>query len=84
LYYYKYSGKRGVRRARRIALTSALVRWLGYGVKQVVCPTEAGSKRLELLRELFGWHRRVDPIRLVESGEEPRLRMEITARVVER
>jgi hypothetical protein len=84
LYYYKYSGKRGVRRARHIALVSALLRWLGFGVKQVVRPTEAGGKRLALLRRLFEWHFRVDPIRLVENGEEPRLRMEVTERVVER
>jgi GT2 family glycosyltransferase len=84
LYYYKYSGKRGVRRARRIALVSALLRWLGYGVKQVVRPTEAGRMRLELHRGLFEWHRRVDPIRLIENGEEPRLRMELTGRVFER
>ena len=84
LYYYKYSGKSGVRRARRIALVSVSLRRLGYGVKQRLLPTEAGRKRLELLRGLFEWHRRVDPIRLVENGEEPRLQMALTGRVVER
>jgi GT2 family glycosyltransferase len=84
LYYYKYSGKSGVRRARRIALVSVSLRRLGYGVKQRLLPTEAGRKRLELLRGLFEWHRRVDPIRLVEKGEEPRLQMALTGRVVER
>lgn len=84
LYYYKYYGRRGVRRARRIALASVFVRRFGYGLKQLVRPTEAGRKRLELLRALFEWNYRVDPIRLVENGEEPRLRMALTGRVVDR
>ena len=84
LYYYKYSGKQGVRRARRIALVSASLRGFGYGVKQLVYPTAAGRERLELLRGLFEWNYRVDPIGLVEKGEEPRLRMALANRVVER
>ncbi|MGB6691502.1 MAG: glycosyltransferase family 2 protein [Terracidiphilus sp.] len=84
LYYYKYSGKRGVHWARRIAIVSALVRWMGHGAKQLVRPTEAGSKRVAIFRGLFEWHLRVDPVRLVEHGEEPKLRMELTGRVAER
>ena len=84
LYYYKYYGRRGVRRARRIALTSASLRRFGYGLKQLVHPTEAGRKRLELLRGVFEWNCRVDPIRLVENGEEPRIQMEPAGRVLER
>lgn len=84
LYYYKYSGKSGVRRARRIALVSVSLRRLGYWIKQKLSPTEAGQKRLELLRGLFEWQRRVDPVRLVENGEEPRLQVALSGRVVER
>lgn len=84
LYYYKYHGRRGVRRARRIALTSALLRRFGYGLRQLARPTERGRKRLELLRGVFEWNYHVDPIRLVENGEEPRLQREVTGRVLER
>lgn len=84
LYYYKYSGKRGVRRARRIALVSVSLRRFGCGVKQLVRPTAAGREHLEHLRALFEWNYRVDPIRLVENGEEPRLRISLANRVVER
>ncbi|MGA3322970.1 MAG: glycosyltransferase family 2 protein [Terriglobia bacterium] len=84
LYYYKYYGRRGVRRARRVALTSALLRRVGYGLKQLVHPTEAGRKRLELLRGVFEWNYLVDPVRLVENGEEPHLKTEPAGRVVER
>jgi GT2 family glycosyltransferase len=84
LYYYKYYGKGGLRRARRIVLTSVFLRRLGYGLKQLVCPSEAGRQRLELLRGVFEWNSSLDPIRLVENGEEPRLMVETVDRVVER
>jgi GT2 family glycosyltransferase len=84
LYYYKYYGRSGVRRVRWIRLVSALVRLLGLGLKQVVRPTEAVQKRLEVLRGVLEWNYRVDPVRLVENGEEPRLRKQVVNRVRER
>jgi GT2 family glycosyltransferase len=84
LYYYKYYGRFGVRRARRIALTSVFLRRFAYALIQLIRPTESVRKRLELLRGIFEWHLRVDPIRLVERGEEPRLAIEPAGRVVER
>jgi GT2 family glycosyltransferase len=84
LYYYKYSGKQGVRWARRIAVVSVSLRRFGHRVKQLVHPTPAGRERLEVLRGLFEWTCHVDPVRLVENGEEPRLRLALTDRVVER
>ena len=44
----------------------------------------ADTERLEILRGLFEWNYRVDPVRLVENGEEPRLHRELAARVLER
>ena len=84
LYYYKYQGRSGVRRARRIALASQLLRLLGFGLKQLIRPTEAVRKRLEVLRGVFEWNYRVDPVRLVENGEEPRLQRHPDNRLVER
>jgi GT2 family glycosyltransferase len=83
-YFYKYYGRSGVRRCRRIALVSLSVRRFGYGLLQFVAPTEIRKGRLELLRGLFGWHRRVDPVRLVENGEEPDLGINPAERVIER
>jgi hypothetical protein len=37
-----------------------------------------------LLRQLFQWHWRVDPVRLVENGEEPHLDSPVGGRVLER
>lgn len=84
LYYYKYHGRYGVRRARRIALASQSVRLLGFGLRQLVRPTEAVRKRMEVLRGVFEWTCRVNPVRLVENGEEPRLQRQPANRLVER
>jgi GT2 family glycosyltransferase len=84
LYYYKYYGRSGVRRARQIMVVSVLLRLLGFGLKQLVRPTEAVRQRLEVLRGVFEWNYRVDPVRLVENGEEPSVQRQAVNRVVER
>jgi GT2 family glycosyltransferase len=84
LYYYKYSGRRGVRRARHVALVATSLRLFAYRVKELMHPTVAGRERMDCLRALVDWNYRVDPIRLVELGEEPSLRMVLTTRVCER
>lgn len=77
-YYYKYYGRRGVRCCRWASLSSLFLRRLGYGLLQLLRPTEARKTRLRLLRVLFEWNMRVDPVRLVEKGEEPEPHVEIT------
>jgi hypothetical protein len=42
------------------------------------------KRRVELFRNLFEWNYRVDPVRLVENGEEPSLGVQPTGRVLER
>ena len=73
-----------MRRARWITFVSVLFRLSGFGLKQLVRPTEAVRKRLEVLRGVFEWNYRVDPVRLVENGEEPRLQKQVVSRLVER
>jgi len=84
LYFYKYYGERGVRRARQISLISLFLRRLGYNLIQVFKPTENRKNHLELLRILFDWNYRLDPVRLVENGEEPDLGIKLVGRVLER
>ena len=84
LYYYKYEGVRGVRRARRVVLASLALRRIGYRLLEMVRPTESIKNRLELLRVLYMWNDRVDPVRLVEHGEEPDLGINLGIRVLER
>jgi N-acetylglucosaminyl-diphospho-decaprenol L-rhamnosyltransferase len=84
LYYYKCYGMKGIRSCRRALLVSAFIRRLGYGLIQIVRPTEAGKKKRELLRALFDWNYRIDLVRLVEKGEEPELDVKPIDRVLER
>jgi GT2 family glycosyltransferase len=84
LYFYKYQGERGVHRARRISLVSLSLRRLAYTLIQLVKPSEDGKQHLELLRILFSWNYRVDPVRLVRYGEEPELGIKPVGRVLER
>lgn len=84
LYYYKYYGRPGVRQARWIAFVSVLLRLSGLGLKQLVRPSETVRKRLEVLRGVLEWNYRVDPVRLVEKGEEPRLQKVVVNRLCER
>jgi len=84
LYYYKYYGRRGARNCRWSSLTGLLLRRLGFGLMQLVRPNEARQKRQEMLRTLFSWNYQVDPVRLVEKGEEPDLGLNPIKRVLER
>jgi GT2 family glycosyltransferase len=70
-YFYKYYGRPGVRHCRWIALTSLSVRLLGERVIQFVRPTENRKDRLESIRATLHWNIRVNPVRLIENGEEP-------------
>jgi len=84
LYFYKYYGAKGARNCRLSFLVGLFLRRLGYGLMQLVRPSESRKSRLELLSTLFKWNYRVDPIRLVEKGEEPDLEIKPVARVLER
>jgi GT2 family glycosyltransferase len=84
LYFYKYYGARGARQCRWAILAGLFIRRVGYGVLQLVRPSETGRKKQEQFRTLFEWNYRVDPVRLAEKGEEPELRVKPPDRVLER
>jgi GT2 family glycosyltransferase len=83
-YFYKYFGKQGVRSCRRVSLVSLFIRRVGYGLLQFVVPSDDRKARCEVLRVTYEWNSRVDPVRLVENGEEPKLKLEPLVRVTER
>ncbi|HEY6272597.1 MAG TPA: glycosyltransferase family 2 protein [Terriglobales bacterium] len=74
-YYYKYFGRKGVRRCRHASLAWIRVRQVGYGLVHLVKPADAIKRRLELYRAAAEWNKRVDPVRLVENGEEPQMKL---------
>jgi hypothetical protein len=84
LFYYKYYGARGARSSRRSVLASLFLRSLVGGLVQIVRPSEEGKKVQELRRTLLAWNYRVDPIRLAEKGEEPKLDIKPMDRVLDR
>ena len=80
-YHYKYFGQRGARQCRRNSLIRYLTRLAGYGLLQMIKPTETRRKRLELYRAALEWNWRVDVERLVENGEEPKLSVALGTRI---
>jgi len=84
LYFYKHHGARGARSCRRAALAGLLLRRGGYALIQLIAPSERRKNRAELLRFVYEWNLRVDPVRLAENGEEPELGIKIKDRVLER
>jgi GT2 family glycosyltransferase len=83
LYFYKYYGRHGVRHSRRSAIVGLSLRWLGYSLLQFAKPVEHLNDRLSVLRGLLKWNYRINPIRLIENGEEPDLVLGQT-RILER
>jgi N-acetylglucosaminyl-diphospho-decaprenol L-rhamnosyltransferase len=84
LYYYKYEGASGVRNARRAILVSLFIRLMHGALLRIVKPSEELRKRQELRRALFDWNYRVDPVLLVEKGEEPEMDVQPAGRVLDR
>jgi GT2 family glycosyltransferase len=83
-YFYKYFGKQGAHGCRRVALLSLFIRRLGYEFLHLVAPSDDRKARLQAVRVTYEWNMRVDPVRLVENGEEPKLTLGPLARVLER
>ena len=83
-YFYKCDGRRGARHCRHVSLAWLASRRLGLGLMQFVRPNEGRRLRLELYKVAMEWNWRVDPVRLVEAGEEPELAVPPMGRVLER
>jgi GT2 family glycosyltransferase len=84
LYFYKYFGAEGAQSCRRATLAGLRLRRTAFGLLHLAAPTDERKQRLALLRALQEWNERVDPVRLVEKGEEPDLKAEQMDRVLER
>jgi GT2 family glycosyltransferase len=75
-YFYKYFGRKGAKRCRHVSLAFLRVRQLGYGLVQLVKPTEIVRNQMLSYRAAVEWNRRLDPVRFVENGEEPQIDVE--------
>lgn len=72
-YFHKHYGVAGLKRARRIAMLHIAMRRLVYGAKGLFkgADDETHKNRMEMLRVSYAWNKRLDPVRFIESGEEP-------------
>ncbi|MBB5329949.1 glycosyltransferase family 2 protein [Tunturiibacter gelidoferens] len=80
-YFYKYFGRRGVRRCRHVSIAWLLVRGVGYKLAQYVRPSDALRRRLQLYWAATEWNWRVDPVQLVENGKEPETRLQVPIQI---
>lgn len=82
-YYYKYGGKQRTLACRRAELARLMSRRLCCGFLQLLKRNKTREKQLHNDRVAFEWNLRVDPVRLVEHGEEPQLPTRPAAQIPE-
>jgi N-acetylglucosaminyl-diphospho-decaprenol L-rhamnosyltransferase len=72
-YFYKHYGPGVLRQCRRIALTRLGVRLLGYSLANLVAPSDTLRLKIRISQVAAAWNRNLDPLRFIESGQEPPL-----------
>lgn len=70
-YFCKHSGVRAARWFRWVKLLHYLVRLIGYGAWSLLRPDPVTTSRLAMYRVLLSWNWRLNPVRFLETGEEP-------------
>lgn len=72
-YFYKHYGKGVLGACRNAARARLGVRRLGYGLLNMLNPSDSLRLRMKIYRVAAHWNRELDPVRFVERGEEPAL-----------
>ena len=80
-YFYKYFGSGGVRRCRRALRTRLLLRQVGYRFANLIKPSDALRRKIDLYRIAAEWNKSVDPVLLVETNKEPKIGQEAAFQV---
>ena len=78
-YFYKHFGPKAAKRCRTTILAWISLRQLGWGLRSLLSPSLALKNRLEMYRVTAEWNRRLDPVRFVNSGEEPEVVTQVAA-----
>jgi GT2 family glycosyltransferase len=78
-YFYKHFGPKAANRCRRTILAWIRLRQLGWGLRSLFSPSLALKNRLQMYRVTAEWNRRLDPVRFVDSGEEPEVIAQVAA-----
>jgi GT2 family glycosyltransferase len=69
-YFYKHYGSRGAQRYRSVLLIRFRIRQAGYGLLNLLRPTDAVKRRLEMYSATVRWNQQLDPIEFVKHGTE--------------
>jgi GT2 family glycosyltransferase len=72
-FFYKHYGRGGLMGIRRVYLLRLYVRQIGYSLQSLVKSSESLRNRLAMYRVAIKWNRLLDPMRFVETGQEPDL-----------
>jgi GT2 family glycosyltransferase len=72
-YFYKHFGPSGARQCRRTVLAWIRVRQMAWSLSGLMRSSDMLRSRLGMYHVTAEWNKRLDPVRFVESGEEPTL-----------
>ena len=72
-FFYKHYGVKGLLRIRWVYLLGFSIRYCGYKLLSLLRKSEALSNRLNMYKVSIKWHSRINPLRFIETGEEPDL-----------
>ena len=70
-YFHKHYGLKGLKQCQTISVLHLRLRQLGYGLVGLFKKSEAAKNRMEMLRVVTNWNKQLDPVRFIESGQEP-------------
>jgi GT2 family glycosyltransferase len=69
-YFYKHYGAQGAQQYRYTMLMKLRLRQLGYGIVNMVRPSEAVKGRLAMYSASIRWNQQLNPVQFVEHGIE--------------
>ncbi|MCU1271970.1 MAG: putative glycosyltransferase [Acidobacteriaceae bacterium] len=70
-YFYKHFGTKGARHCRHTVLAWIRIRQIGWSLLGLFSTSEILHDRLEMYRLTADWNKKIDPVRFVESGNQP-------------
>jgi GT2 family glycosyltransferase len=72
-FFFKHYGRAGLIRIRNVYLLHLCVRQIGYSLLNLMRSSESLNNRLAMYRVVIEWNRSLDPMRFIETGQEPDL-----------
>jgi GT2 family glycosyltransferase len=70
-FFHKHYGRKGLEQIRRVYLLHLYIRRLCYSLLNLVRSSESVRNRLAMYRVTLKWNRLLDPMRFIETGQEP-------------